>query len=72
MISRAAIRTYLIQRICQVLDPERNYHCFYMLCATPPESSWTSTASFSVKLKLLNRKRQTGGDPISTQESVAN
>ncbi|KAG9136116.1 hypothetical protein Leryth_003734 [Lithospermum erythrorhizon] len=38
-ISGAAIRTYLLERsrVVQVSDPERNYHCFYMLCAAPPE-----------------------------------
>ncbi|XP_010522522.1 PREDICTED: myosin-6 [Tarenaya hassleriana] len=38
-ISGAAIRTYLLERsrVCQVSEPERNYHCFYMLCAAPPE-----------------------------------
>ncbi|CAN1789964.1 XI-2 [Linum perenne] len=38
-ISGAAIRTYLLERsrVCQVSSPERNYHCFYMLCAAPPE-----------------------------------
>ncbi|MFS7988914.1 putative myosin ATPase [Helianthus anomalus] len=38
-ISGAAIRTYLLERsrVCQVSDPERSYHCFYMLCAAPPE-----------------------------------
>ncbi|KAM0920054.1 hypothetical protein ACQ4PT_007723 [Festuca glaucescens] len=38
-ISGAAIRTYLLERsrVCQISDPERNYHCFYMLCAGPPE-----------------------------------
>uniref|UniRef100_A0A803LAF0 Myosin-6-like n=1 Tax=Chenopodium quinoa TaxID=63459 RepID=A0A803LAF0_CHEQI len=38
-ISGAAIRTYLLERsrVCQVSDPERNYHCFYMLCAAPTE-----------------------------------
>lgn len=37
-ISGAAIRTYLLERsrVCQVSDPERNYHCFYHLCAAPP------------------------------------
>ncbi|XP_043691313.1 myosin-12 isoform X2 [Telopea speciosissima] len=40
-ISGAAIRTYLLERsrVCQVNDPERNYHCFYMLCAAPPEDA---------------------------------
>ncbi|KAL0389414.1 UNVERIFIED_CONTAM: Myosin-11 [Sesamum calycinum] len=38
-ISGAAIRTYLLERsrVCQVSDPERNYHCFYLLCAAPQE-----------------------------------
>ncbi|KAL9660447.1 hypothetical protein QQ045_025262 [Rhodiola kirilowii] len=38
-ISGAAVRTYLLERsrICQVSDPERNYHCFYHLCAAPHE-----------------------------------
>ncbi|RLN16860.1 hypothetical protein C2845_PM02G05230 [Panicum miliaceum] len=38
-ISGAAVRTYLLERsrVCQVSDPERNYHCFYMLCNAPPE-----------------------------------
>jgi myosin-5 len=40
-ISGAAIRTYLLERsrVCQVSDPERNYHCFYMLCAAPEEDA---------------------------------
>uniref|UniRef100_A0A162A2K7 Myosin motor domain-containing protein n=1 Tax=Daucus carota subsp. sativus TaxID=79200 RepID=A0A162A2K7_DAUCS len=38
-ISGAAIRTYLLERsrVCQVSDPERNYHCFYLLCGGPAE-----------------------------------
>ncbi|GFY98486.1 myosin family protein with Dil [Actinidia rufa] len=38
-ISGAAIRTYLLERsrVCQISDPERNYHCFYHLCSAPPE-----------------------------------
>ncbi|KAK9083352.1 hypothetical protein Scep_029823 [Stephania cephalantha] len=38
-ISGAAIRTYLLERsrVCQISDPERNYHCFYRLCSAPPE-----------------------------------
>ncbi|GLT32258.1 hypothetical protein SLA2020_069360, partial [Shorea laevis] len=38
-ISGAAIRTYLLERsrVCQISYPERNYHCFYLLCTAPPE-----------------------------------
>ncbi|KDO68495.1 hypothetical protein CISIN_1g0481741mg, partial [Citrus sinensis] len=38
-ISGAAIRTYLLERsrVCKISDPERNYHCFYLLCAAPPD-----------------------------------
>ncbi|KAK2993355.1 hypothetical protein RJ640_007622, partial [Escallonia rubra] len=49
-ISGAAIRTYLLERsrVCQVSNPERNYHCFYMLCAAPPEDA--------ERYKLVNPK----------------
>ncbi|KAL4571155.1 hypothetical protein LXL04_017906 [Taraxacum kok-saghyz] len=35
-ISGAAIRTYLLERsrVVQTTDSERNYHCFYQLCAS--------------------------------------
>ncbi|TKY59719.1 Myosin-14 protein [Spatholobus suberectus] len=38
-IFRAVIKTYLLERsrVCQVSNPERNYHRFYMLCAAPPK-----------------------------------
>lgn len=34
-ISGAAVRTYLLERsrVVQISNPERNYHCFYQLCA---------------------------------------
>ncbi|KAH9626894.1 hypothetical protein KSS87_002294 [Heliosperma pusillum] len=40
-ISGAAIRTYLLERsrVCQISDPERNYHCFYLLCSAPKEDA---------------------------------
>ncbi|XP_062149506.1 myosin-6-like [Alnus glutinosa] len=38
-ISGATVKTYLLERsrVCNVSDPERNYHCFYMLCAASPK-----------------------------------
>ena len=49
-ISGAAIRTYLLERsrVCQVSDPERNYHCFYMLCAAPEQVSLISSMAVLV------------------------
>ncbi|XP_047309690.1 myosin-8-like [Impatiens glandulifera] len=49
-ISGAVIRTYLLERsrVCQVSDPERNYHCFYMLCAAPPEVMSFRHIEFSI------------------------
>ena len=34
-ISGAAVRTYLLERsrVCNITDPERNYHAFYQVCA---------------------------------------
>ncbi|KAJ7966354.1 putative myosin [Quillaja saponaria] len=39
-ISGAAIRTYLLERsrVVQITDPERNYHCFYQLCASEKDA----------------------------------
>ncbi|KAK1288010.1 hypothetical protein QJS10_CPB19g01893 [Acorus calamus] len=39
-ISGAAIRTYLLERsrVVKITDPERNYHCFYQLCASQKDA----------------------------------
>ncbi|KAI7735645.1 hypothetical protein M8C21_005192, partial [Ambrosia artemisiifolia] len=56
-ITGAAIRTYLLERsrVCQVSDPERNYHCFYMLCAAPPEESEKYKVGNPRKFHYLNQ-----------------
>ncbi|KAL0311809.1 UNVERIFIED_CONTAM: protein OPAQUE1 [Sesamum radiatum] len=45
-ISGAAIRTYLLERsrVVQITDPERNYHCFYQLCASGTEAIFRTLA----------------------------
>lgn len=61
-ISGAAVRTYLLERsrVCQVSDPERNYHCFYMLCNAPPEvrtclsSPESASTSEIIELRMIN------------------
>ncbi|CAD5318997.1 unnamed protein product [Arabidopsis thaliana] len=56
-ISGAAIRTYLLERsrVCQVSDPERNYHCFYMLCAAPPEDKRKLKLNDPTEFRYLNQ-----------------
>ncbi|KAG8372794.1 hypothetical protein BUALT_Bualt12G0104000 [Buddleja alternifolia] len=56
-ISGAAIRTYLLERsrVCQVSDPERNYHCFYMLCSAPAEDIKKYKLGNTRKFHYLNQ-----------------
>ncbi|KAM7462300.1 hypothetical protein LguiA_030421 [Lonicera macranthoides] len=56
-ISGAAVRTYLLERsrVCQVSDPERNYHCFYMLCDAPPEETERYKLGDAKKFHYLNQ-----------------
>ncbi|KAL4337716.1 hypothetical protein AHAS_Ahas12G0138000 [Arachis hypogaea] len=54
-ISGAAIRTYLLERsrVCQVNDPERNYHYFYLLCAALQKSKCFELANISDARKVV-------------------
>lgn len=56
-ISGAAIRTYLLERsrVCQISDPERNYHCFYMLCAAPIEDRERYKVGDAASFHYLNQ-----------------
>ncbi|KAJ9167994.1 hypothetical protein P3X46_019576 [Hevea brasiliensis] len=56
-ISGAAIRTYLLERsrVCQISDPERNYHCFYLLCAAPPEEREKYKLEYPKSFHYLNQ-----------------
>ena len=58
-ISGAAVRTYLLERsrVVQITDPERNYHCFYQLCAGASKVVWTPFQSLflSSHVSFLNR-----------------
>ncbi|CAN6868868.1 unnamed protein product [Brassica oleracea] len=58
-ISGAAIKTYLLERsrVCQVSDYERNYHCFYMLCAAPPEDTRKLKLEDPTTYRYLNQSR---------------
>lgn len=54
-ISGAAIRTYLLERsrVVQIADPERNYHCFYQLCASPEVREENSRTFYRLHLRFL-------------------
>ncbi|XP_021811107.1 myosin-11-like [Prunus avium] len=58
-ISGAAIRTYLLERsrVCQISDPERNYHCFYLLCAAPQEEIEKYKLANPKSFHYLNQSR---------------
>ncbi|CAA7013966.1 unnamed protein product [Microthlaspi erraticum] len=58
-ISGAAIKTYLLERsrVCQVSDSERNYHCFYMLCAAPTEDTKKLRLADPTTFRYLNQSQ---------------
>ncbi|KAK6120385.1 hypothetical protein DH2020_045865 [Rehmannia glutinosa] len=69
-ISGAAIRTYLLERsrVCQISDPERNYHCFYLLCAAPPEDREKYKLGNPESFHYLNQSKCYKLDGISDSE----
>ncbi|CAJ1961119.1 unnamed protein product [Sphenostylis stenocarpa] len=72
-ISGAAIRTYLLERsrVCQINDPERNYHCFYFLCAAPQESKCYELADINDSREYLATRRAMDIVGISQKEQEA-
>ncbi|KAK2645287.1 hypothetical protein Ddye_020482 [Dipteronia dyeriana] len=73
-ISGAAVRTYLLERsrVCQISDPERNYHCFYLLCAAPPEVREKYKLENPKSFHYLNQSNCFGLDGVDdTQEYLA-
>uniref|UniRef100_M4EPL9 Myosin motor domain-containing protein n=1 Tax=Brassica campestris TaxID=3711 RepID=M4EPL9_BRACM len=72
-ISGAAIRTYLLERsrVCQISDPERNYHCFYLLCAAPQESKCYELVGISDAHDYLATRRAMDIVGISEKEQEA-
>ncbi|CAI0383211.1 unnamed protein product [Linum tenue] len=72
-ISGAAIRTYLLERsrVCQVSSPERNYHCFYMLCAAPPEDIKKFRVGSARSFRYLNQSECIELDGIDDPKEYA-
>ncbi|KAL6610563.1 hypothetical protein ACP70R_040532 [Stipagrostis hirtigluma subsp. patula] len=69
-ISGAAIRTYLLERsrVCQINSPERNYHCFYFLCAAPSEDIKKYKLADPSSFHYLNQSTCIKVDGISDAE----
>uniref|UniRef100_A0A0D9WJ42 Myosin motor domain-containing protein n=1 Tax=Leersia perrieri TaxID=77586 RepID=A0A0D9WJ42_9ORYZ len=69
-ISGAAIRTYLLERsrVCQINSPERNYHCFYFLCAAPSEDIRKYNLGDPSSFHYLNQSNCIKVDGISDSE----
>ncbi|KAK3134970.1 hypothetical protein QOZ80_5BG0413040 [Eleusine coracana subsp. coracana] len=69
-ISGAAIRTYLLERsrVCQINSPERNYHCFYFICAAPSEDIKRYKLADPSSFHYLNQSTCVKLDGISDAE----
>ncbi|KAK9131389.1 hypothetical protein Sjap_011876 [Stephania japonica] len=68
-ISGAAIRTYLLERsrVVQITDPERNYHCFYQLCASAKDAE-KYKLNHPSNFRYLNQSRAYELDGVSNAE----
>ncbi|GER35366.1 myosin [Striga asiatica] len=68
-ISGAAIRTYLLERsrVVQITDPERNYHCFYQLCASGMDAE-TYKLGHPRNFHYLNQSKTYELDGVSNGE----
>ncbi|XP_019443127.1 PREDICTED: myosin-15-like isoform X2 [Lupinus angustifolius] len=72
-ISGAAIRTYLLERsrVVQITDLERNYHCFYQLCASERDAEKYKLAHPS-HFHYLNKSKIFELDGVSNAEQYVN
>ncbi|PIA43173.1 hypothetical protein AQUCO_02000543v1 [Aquilegia coerulea] len=72
-ISGAAIRTYLLERsrVVQITDPERNYHCFYQLCASGKDAENYKLGHPS-NFHYLNQSKTYELDGVSSAQEYMN
>ncbi|KAF8098341.1 hypothetical protein N665_0268s0010 [Sinapis alba] len=72
-ISGAAIRTYLLERsrVVRITDPERNYHCFYQLCASGSDAEKYKLSS-PRKFHYLNQSKTYDLEGVSNAEEYKN
>ncbi|RZR79819.1 hypothetical protein BHM03_00005665 [Ensete ventricosum] len=69
-ISGAAIRTYLLERsrVVKITDPERNYHCFYQLCASQKKDADKYKLGHPSNFHYLNQSNSYELDGVSNAE----
>ncbi|CAN1217160.1 XI-I [Linum perenne] len=69
-ISGAAVRTYLLERsrVVQITDPERNYHCFYQLCASGRKDAERYNLDHPSHFHYLNQSKTYELDGVSNAE----
>ncbi|CAN8327172.1 unnamed protein product [Cochlearia groenlandica] len=72
-ISGAAIRTYLLERsrVVRITDPERNYHCFYQLCASENDAEKYKLSN-PHQFHYLNQSKTYELDGVSNAEEYKN
>ncbi|XP_078444494.1 protein OPAQUE1-like [Wolffia australiana] len=71
-ISGAAIRTYLLERsrVVKIADGERNYHCFYQLCASEEDAKKLKLGDPS-SFHYLNQSNTYELDGINNKEEYS-
>ncbi|KAK4432848.1 Myosin-17 [Sesamum alatum] len=69
-ISGAAVKIYLLERscVCQISDPERNYRCFYLLCAAPAQERENYKLGSPESFYYLNQSKCDKFDGVSDAE----
>ncbi|EOA15895.1 hypothetical protein CARUB_v10003985mg [Capsella rubella] len=72
-ISGAAIRTYLLERsrVVRITDPERNYHCFYQLCASGSDAEKYKLSN-PRQFHYLNQSKTYELEGVSSAEEYKN
>ncbi|KAG2238837.1 hypothetical protein Bca52824_091907 [Brassica carinata] len=72
-ISGAAIRTYLLERsrVVRITDPERNYHCFYQLCASGSDAEKYKLSN-PHQFHYLNQSKTYDLEGVSNAEEYKN
>ncbi|KAL0333731.1 UNVERIFIED_CONTAM: Myosin-17 [Sesamum angustifolium] len=68
--NNSSLLPYLLERsrVCQISYPERNYHCFYLLCAAPAEEREKYKLGSPESFHYLNQSKCYTLDGVSDAE----